>query len=267
MASFRAPIENKLRALQYLGAFTKVNHEAALRVCADQKAFHAGSLTPPIFLLRTRSDLARKNAARLANWIQKIVPPLAAWRRPYFAPSAPVNALLTCPNTSDSTSSAGNAGLRVRSAALSIQSPSARIASRPIAYVDPRALSVCGHLSRWRSRRQTLTRKYKHTRPKAPNVAPPTIVPESEAEPLTRALQISPEPAPKQTTVRNKRIPRYIFIAHSALQTVCKSPSSQRRRCLHLGGSPPYHILLDSNWRRILSISAASVIFVRVGRW
>jgi hypothetical protein len=58
-----------------------------------------------IFLLRARSDLARKNTARLANCIQKIVPPLAAWCRPYFARSAPVNVLLTCPNTCDSTSS------------------------------------------------------------------------------------------------------------------------------------------------------------------
>jgi len=59
-------------------------------------------------------------------------------------------------------------------------------------------------------------RKYKHTRPKAPNVAPPTIVPESEAEPLASALQISPQPALQQTIVRNKRIPLYVFSVHNA---------------------------------------------------
>lgn len=156
MAAFRAPIENELRALQYLGAFTKVNHKAALRVCADQKTFHAGSPLHCIFLLRARGDLGRKNTERLANCIQEIVPPLAASRRPYFARSAPVNALLTWPSTSDLTSAGGNAGWRDQPAALLFQSPSARIASRRIVHVDAPLLSVCGHLSRRRAREDSL---------------------------------------------------------------------------------------------------------------
>lgn len=203
MAAFRAPVENELRAFQYLGAFTKINHEAALRVCADQKVFHAVSPVHLIFFL-------------------------AAWCRPYFACSAPVNALLTSPNTSDSTSARGNAGLRNRRATLSLQGLSAPTVSRHIVHVDPPVLFLRPSVSHARSRRQSLTRKYKQTRPKALNVAPPTIAPESEAEPLARAFQISPEPAPQHTTVRNKRIPRYIFIARNALRTVCRSFSSQR---------------------------------------
>jgi hypothetical protein len=41
MAAFRALIDHQLGTLQHLNSLSKIDDEAALRICADQKIFHA----------------------------------------------------------------------------------------------------------------------------------------------------------------------------------------------------------------------------------
>jgi len=121
MAAFRAPVENELRALYYLSAFAKVNHEAALRVCADQKEFHAVSRMHLILLLKSA----------------KIGPPLAAFGAGLICVPRTCELPFDMPEHSDSTSAGGNAGLRDRPVAPSLQNLSARTGSRRIVHLDP----------------------------------------------------------------------------------------------------------------------------------